>query len=428
MIDVNPVYSENIYNRIDINPCDKKDKTRTIEEINRINEEKEDYLRNIKYMLRNLEVSKKLPKMRKEYSRLRNNKEMSPIELKIITEYEKFLTGERYLGNEIEKHSSKVNSVKVELEEQRDDVLYLKINENENVRFKKKGKWNVLSEGFRTKENCVSEIDFEKFDSFYINRFKPKQKEIVSKATGENINEFEFSVSKEKKPLKKCHNSVKNAHSKNIIKEINRIKKSKDKVDIIKIADSFKSNSFILPIIKLIENIEEKQLVKYDINTPEITDALIERFNLEYISIPQEKCLLLSNNKDLEEYFFDDKFPKKQSIKQEEWSKILREINVPENRIKSYKQNDRNIHKMKEYEKLADMKRKNKIDNKDIRNYRYSMKMSDGSKKDLKRLIREGQNVREKILDRNYKEIVKNIDKLRIFNFNSKPRYFLRSI
>lgn len=259
-----------------------------------------------------------------------------------------------------------------------------------------------------SKDKQSKNIDFSKYTKFAIETIPHDNKKTEWKiAAG-----YEFpkprKYRKESKVLTKNYSDI-----------INKISnKTHNTTQIINtLANGYYANYELIPLIQLLHNIKNTILLKYGYNHPEIIDAIIEQYNLNYIHIPQTGFILISHKKiPIKQNKFTEKFPKKQTLTPKEKKKILTQAEIPENRIKSYL-NSKTLgkHRLKEIELLSEMKHTSRLTNKEIKFYKFKNTHSDLTKKDLNNIIREGGKTRQNLKQRGYNKIIKNIENNKFF-------------
>ena len=386
MLNIRPIASPIDNNIETVKPKNKKDRDFLLMKLNKHNKNKKKLVNEIHNKMQKRKVSDSLPEIKQKYNNLDN-----------IGETDNIIINARYI-------------YKNYLIDSKNNDLHYMINRMLNFDKVDYTKGDMIG----ANKNYI-EIEFpEKIvklrrgdDNKINNKFLPKKvtiKYIIKE------NNTDFKIIYPRKPIRSVRTKINKPSTDSIIKIVNEIKNTEGN-HIIDIISPYYNRIKLVEITKIIENMKDSILIKYNLNTPSLIDTIIKKYNLNYLHIPQKKRLIISKNPiSFEQDYFTRVFPEKQELTQGEWSKILLESEIPRERVEVYKMRPPSLHKTIEYEKLCNMKKENIINTKEIKYYKYIPHYSKGTKKDIIRLIKEGKRTRKNLLDNGYEKLVDSMD------------------
>lgn len=166
----------------------------------------------------------------------------------------------------------------------------------------------------------------------------------------------------------------------------------------------------------LSENMEEDTILNpYGIIGSELSDFLIQKYNLNYVNIPQIGRILLSkkdfpfnNNK------FVQKYHNKKRLNKKDKTQIYKALGYDKFTIKKFLEHSQE-YKFREITKLTQMKKEYKITQKEINSYAYSLYTSDLTEEGIFKIVKDGRHNRKHMPDQ------LNINKLSSFSKKFTP-------
>ena len=400
---INDVYEEFV------KPSSQEDAQAILNRINKHNENKRKMIGEVKNKMRNLELSEYSSDLKDYYEDLTEIGEATAIELKASSAYENYLF-ERHNADTLDYsinqiNLSNINYTKGRIKELDEDHIRIILPEKIISVNREKEYWRgkvgeTNEENLDIKKDIEGEVTISHINELHKKVYNLPEKKKTSFTISSELLSNRLVPRKEKKP------------SSDIMDIINRLKETQCNNKVVEdIIYPYYTSQKLLEITRLIENMTDSIILKYNSNTPIIIDVLVEKNNFNYLHVPQESKILISDTPiSIKKDYFTRKFPEKQDVTQKEWSEILIESGLSLERVKSYENRDIIEHRLHEYEKLCIMKQNKKITKEDMNYYKYTPSFSTGNEDDIIKLINEGKNIREKLLEKGFEKIVNDID------------------
>jgi hypothetical protein len=269
------------------------------------------------------------------------------------------------------------------------------------------------------------EIDISKYDSFSVRYTEPFVVDNLNRMLDDNsYSNWEAGVSYSyPNPRKFSNKSPKDEKIQEVILNIGMSDNVREVIDSINIG--IYTSPTVLSIVEILEGWREAALIKYGYNHPTVIDAIINKFNLDYVHIPQSGKIILSSSEiPIDKNRFTKEFPEKQHLTDEERRRILNQVGLPENRISAYLDNKPVEHLIKEKELLSKMKNERKLTTREIQSFKFSRMHSDLTSDDIIDLVREGGRKRSKLRREGYGEIADSILDKRSFTYQYGPERY----